>query len=168
MAFLNFNFLLFILFFPYLFFFHPHVSFLFFLFLFFSPPHLSLIFIFTFLFFFCSLALRLSSLHFTFFLFFSSCTPLELSSLFFFRFSFLLFIYSRAFKKLSLSFSLSHKQILSHTHIDHRQRSGDCRFCASPLFFDEKQREGFFSKEKQERDGVKKKKKGRKEKKVFF
>ena len=42
------------------------------------------------------------------------------------------------------------------------------RFYASPLFSDEKQRESFFSKEKQERDGVKKKEKGRKEKKVFF
>ena len=107
MIFLNFNFFFFI-FFPY--FFYPHVPFLFFLF--FSPPHISLTSIFPFSFFF--------------FLFFSSSTPLVLSSLFFFLFSFLLFVYSRA-EDLSFFLSLSHKQILSYTHIDHRQRNGDQR-----------------------------------------
>ena len=115
-AFLNFNFLFFILFFPYLFFFSSTRFFSFlFIPLFFSSTPFPYLYL-HFSFFFCSLALRLSSLHFTFFLFFSSSTPLELSSLFFFLFSFLLFVYSRAFKKLSLSFSLSHKQILSLTH----------------------------------------------------
>ena len=104
-----------------------------------------------------------------FFIFFSSSTPLELASLFFFLFSFLLFVYSRAFKKLSLSFSLSHKQILSHTHIDHRQRSGDRWFCASPLFSDEKQREIFFLKRsKRETEWRRKRKEGKRKKFFFF
>ena len=48
-------------------------------------------------------------------------------STFTFLFSFLLphVVYSRAFKKLSLCSLFHTNKILSHTHIDHRQRSGD-------------------------------------------
>ena len=135
-AFLNFSFL-FLFYFPFFFFIHMFLFFFFFP-LFFSSipfPYLYL----PFSFFFCSLTLGLSSLQFALILFFSSSTPLVLSTfLFFFFFPlcllhwwslhfffFLFFSSSTPEQKISLSFSLSHKQILSHTHIDHRQRSGD-------------------------------------------
>ena len=129
-AFLNFSFL-FLFYFP--FFFSSTCFFSFSFFLFFSPPYLSLISIFALLFSFLLLELYL---HFSFFfLFFSSISSLRFSFFLFFSSH---FVYSRAFKKLSLF--LTHKWVRwvpffsSHHHMSSLPRLRWVSF-ALPFFF---------------------------------
>ena len=124
LAFLNCHFLFFILFFP------PHhlssirFFFYFFFFLIFSPPHTYPI-----------PFLCLSSFSFQFIPYhFFNYLSLSLSLSLFLQLSlFLLFLFLLDSKTLSPS--ISHKQILSHTHIDHQQRNGNRSTHIDVLFF---------------------------------
>ena len=108
-VFLNCNFLFFILFFPSHHLSSIHFFFFFFSLDFFSTAHVSH-------FFPLSTFFSLSSSFWSFL----QQSPIYLSLSLSLLFLFLL-------DSRTLSPSISHKQILSHTHIDHRQRSGDRR-----------------------------------------